>query len=235
MKVLNRVCQILAIILALGALALFFTHFATITSSAGEASFVGAELAFGVKKDVGGTTYEIARSTKILFCFILTALGLGFSAASFKFKGLRYAAPVTGLVSGIFMLVVTLGKPNLFIDTRSLPDVPGDGISYGAGLDRGTLWCAIAILAFAVVAAAYLFIDDYLEVLASKGNKRTIWQHVVAFFKDYKSEIKKIVWPGFKDVLKNTLIVLIMCLVVGAFIWLLDFGLGNLLKLILRT
>ncbi|MBO4433782.1 MAG: preprotein translocase subunit SecE [Clostridia bacterium] len=75
--------------------------------------------------------------------------------------------------------------------------------------------------------------DDYLEAKASKGAKKTIFARVIAFFKDYKSEVKKIVWPGIKDVLKNTLIVLVMCLVVGAFIWLLDFGLGKLLEVIL--
>ncbi|MBQ8267761.1 MAG: preprotein translocase subunit SecE [Clostridia bacterium] len=58
-------------------------------------------------------------------------------------------------------------------------------------------------------------------------------QRVIGFLKDYKSEIKKIVWPGIKDVAKNTAIVLIMCLIVGAFIWLLDLGIGKLIELIL--
>ena len=53
------------------------------------------------------------------------------------------------------------------------------------------------------------------------------------FFRDYKSEYKKIVWPNLKDVLKNTFIVLVMCLIIGALIWIVDFGLGQLLSLIL--
>jgi preprotein translocase subunit SecE len=57
-------------------------------------------------------------------------------------------------------------------------------------------------------------------------------QRVIGFLRDYKSEAKKIVWPGIKMVLKNTLIVIIMCLLVGALIWLLDFGLAKLLELI---
>ena len=48
-----------------------------------------------------------------------------------------------------------------------------------------------------------------------------------------RSEVYPGVWPGIKDVLKNTLIVLVMCLLVGALIWLVDFGLGQLLGLIL--
>ena len=227
MKIVNRICQILAIILSLGALVLFFTKFATITFSGGEASFVGAELGFGIKKTVGEASYDMARSADILFCFFLTAFGLIFSIFSFKSKGLRYAVPVIGLIDGIYMLVIALRKPNLFVDTRPLPDVTK--ITYG----KGVLLAAIALLVFAVAAAAYLFIDDYIEVKASKGAKRTIFKRVIAFFKDYKSEVKKIVWPGIKDVAKNTLIVLIMCLIVGAFIWLLDFGLGKLLEVIL--
>lgn len=227
MKIINRICQILAIALSLGALVLFFTHFATITFSGGDAKFVGAELAFGVKKKIGDASYDMARSADILFCFFLTVFGALFSAFSFKKKGLRYAAPAVGLIAGIYMLVIALSKPNLFVDTRPLPDV--SGVVYG----KFVLFCAIALLAFAVISAAYLLIDDYLEVKASKGSKKTIAKRIATFFKDYKSEVKKIVWPGIKDVVKNTLIVLIMCLIVGAFIWLLDFGLGKLLELLL--
>ena len=53
---------------------------------------------------------------------------------------------------------------------------------------------------------------------------------IAKFFKDLRGETKKIVWPGFRDVVKNTIIVLIMCAIVGALIWLVDLGLGSLLK-----
>ena len=227
MKIINRICQILAILFSLCALALFFTKFAAIAFSGGEASFVGAELGFGIKKTVGDAVYDMARSADILFCFFMTVFGVIFSVLSFKSKGLRYTAPAVGIIDGIYMLVIALSKPNLFVDTRPLPGVTG--VTYG----KGVLLAAIALLVFTVVSAAYLLIDDYLEVKASKGSKRTIFKRIKAFFKDYKSEVKKIVWPGIKDVLKNTLIVLIMCLIVGAFIWLLDFGLGKLLEVIL--
>ncbi|MBR6903037.1 MAG: preprotein translocase subunit SecE [Clostridia bacterium] len=227
MKIVNKICQILAVVLSLGALVLFFTKFATIAFSGGEASFVGAELGFGIKKTIGDATYDMARSADILFCFFLTVFGLIFSIFSFKSKGLRYTVPAVGIIDGVYMLVIALSKPNLFVDTRPLPIV--SSVTYG----KGVLLAAIALILFAIAAAAYLLIDDYLEVKASKGSKKTIFGRIAAFFKDYKSEIKKIVWPGIKEVLKNTLIVLIMCLIVGAFIWLLDFGLGKLLEVIL--
>ena len=45
------------------------------------------------------------------------------------------------------------------------------------------------------------------------------------FFKNLKGEIKKIVWPDFKTVIKNTGIVIAAVIVIGAFIWIIDFAL----------
>ncbi|MBQ1961776.1 MAG: preprotein translocase subunit SecE [Clostridia bacterium] len=124
------------------------------------------------------------------------------------------------------MLVIALSNATKFVDKRPLPAVTS--IEYAPFV----LIAAIALFAFAAAAIAYLLIDDYLEVSAADG-KLTIAKRVVRFFRDYKSEVKKIVWPGIKDVVKNTLIVLIICLIIGAMIWLFDKGLGELLKLIL--
>ena len=44
------------------------------------------------------------------------------------------------------------------------------------------------------------------------------------FFKDYKSEFKKIVWPEKKDTLKQSGIVVAAIVVVGAVIMVLDLG-----------
>ena len=66
------------------------------------------------------------------------------------------------------------------------------------------------------------------------SGKLTIPKRIVKFLKDYKSEFKKIVWPNFRTVMKNTLIVFLMCAAVGLFIWLIDFGLDALLKLIYK-
>ena len=227
MKALNKIFRFLAIALGAASLVLFFTSFATLTSSAGEANLVGAQLAFGSKITVGGAEFNMAISSHILFCFILTALSLVVSIFSFKSKGLRYFAPAVGIIDAVYMLVIALGSPYKFVDYRPLPNV--SSIAYSALV----LIAAILLFAFAASALVYLLIDDYLEVLASNGSKLTIPKRIVRFFRDYKSEIKKIVWPGWKDVLKNTVIVLIMCLLIGAFIWLVDFGLGSLLDWIL--
>lgn len=48
------------------------------------------------------------------------------------------------------------------------------------------------------------------------------------YFRELKSEIKKISWPTAKDTTKNMAVTLVAILVVGVFIWVLDFGLSSL-------
>ena len=123
------------------------------------------------------------------------------------------------------MLVMRLGSADEFVESRPMANVTS--VTYTSF----ALYLVIALFLFVIAAAAYLLIDDYVD--AKKNGKLTIGQRIVRFFRDYKSEVKKIVWPGFKDVMKNTLIVLIMCLLIGILIWVIDFGLGQLLNLVL--
>ena len=54
------------------------------------------------------------------------------------------------------------------------------------------------------------------------------------FFKEVKSELKKVTWPSKKQVIKSTLVVIAAVLVIGVVIWVLDllfsFGLGSIVK-----
>ena len=54
------------------------------------------------------------------------------------------------------------------------------------------------------------------------------WSGICRYFRELKSELKKVVWPTLPQVLKNALIVAICVLVVGVFIWVFDYvaGLG---------
>ena len=63
------------------------------------------------------------------------------------------------------------------------------------------------------------------------------WGAIRRYFRELRSELKKVVWPTPKQVAKNTLIVVCCVLAVGVFIWLFDFvagigieGLINLVK-----
>ena len=61
-----------------------------------------------------------------------------------------------------------------------------------------------------------------------KGNS------IFRFFKEVKSEMKKVVWPTKKQIVNNTLIVFAAVAVIGVFIWVLDllfqFGLFQFIK-----
>jgi len=49
------------------------------------------------------------------------------------------------------------------------------------------------------------------------------WGGICRYFRELRSELKKVVWPTPKQVIKNTLIVLAAVVVVGLFIGLFDF------------
>lgn len=57
---------------------------------------------------------------------------------------------------------------------------------------------------------------------------------VAKYFKDLKSEFKKVVWPTKEQTLNNTAVVLATLVIFGIFVTLCDLGLGALLKLILN-
>ena len=48
------------------------------------------------------------------------------------------------------------------------------------------------------------------------------WGGICRYFRELRSELKKVVWPTPKQVLKNTLIVVVCVLVVGVLLWLFD-------------
>ena len=54
------------------------------------------------------------------------------------------------------------------------------------------------------------------------------WGGICRYFRELRSELKKVVWPTLPQVLKNALIVVLCVLVVGVFIWVFDYvaGLG---------
>ena len=65
--------------------------------------------------------------------------------------------------------------------------------------------------------------------------KRT-WGKVWKYFRELRSELKKVVWPTREQVTKNTLVVAGCSAFVGVLIWLFDFvagiGIEGLIKLV---
>ena len=49
------------------------------------------------------------------------------------------------------------------------------------------------------------------------------WGAICRYFRELRSELKKVVWPTPKQVAKNALVVVACVVVFGVFIWLFDF------------
>ena len=62
-----------------------------------------------------------------------------------------------------------------------------------------------------------------------KGN---IFKRIVRFFKDVKSELKRVTWPTKNQAVKNTVVVLLFLIVIGLFVFLIDLLFQGAAKLI---
>ncbi len=52
--------------------------------------------------------------------------------------------------------------------------------------------------------------------------KMSFFQRITKYVKEVKAEMKKVVWPTFKKIRQNTLVVMLYVLIVGIVIWVLD-------------
>ena len=71
--------------------------------------------------------------------------------------------------------------------------------------------------------------DDKNRKSEKKSDKPGLFERIKKFFKSLKAEFKKIVWPNRSQLVKQTIAVLLISLLLGAFIWLIDFGAKSLI------
>jgi preprotein translocase subunit SecE len=69
--------------------------------------------------------------------------------------------------------------------------------------------------------------SDKKDKKPSKFSPKNIGKGIARFFKDLRGETKKIVWPGRQMVIKSTGVVLASILVIGIFIWAIDFAVSG--------
>ncbi|MBP5289462.1 MAG: preprotein translocase subunit SecE [Clostridia bacterium] len=62
-----------------------------------------------------------------------------------------------------------------------------------------------------------------------KSDKPGFFKRIGNFFRDYKSEMKKIVWYPFKDVVRDTGVVMVSLVISGVLIGVLDLIFTNLI------
>lgn len=70
---------------------------------------------------------------------------------------------------------------------------------------------------------------------SNKKSKKNPFKSIASFFKSVKSEGKKVTWAKPKDVLKNTIVVLIVCVIAGIAIFAVDTVLSQGMGLIKRA
>lgn len=58
-------------------------------------------------------------------------------------------------------------------------------------------------------------------------------EKIIAFFTDVVKEMKKVTWPKRDDLRDSTVIVLVVCLIIAAFVFVVDTAVSELLKRIL--
>ena len=66
--------------------------------------------------------------------------------------------------------------------------------------------------------------------MAEANVKPNLFARMKRWFREMRSELKKVVWPTPKQVMKNCLIVCACVLCVGVFIWLFDFVAGTVIN-----
>ncbi len=72
------------------------------------------------------------------------------------------------------------------------------------------------------------------EVKKQNWFKRA-WAAVCKYFRELRSELKKVVWPTPRQVLKNTLIVTLCVLCVGVLVWAFDYTAERVINALLNA
>ncbi len=136
------------------------------------------------------------------------------------------------LVGGFLTsLILFLSNLDLFSQMKSL----GFGGYVQAFFDKANLTTGKVLFLIGVVA----FILGLVLYLVGRAkckaeNNPVIPAKVSKFFRDTKGEFKKIVWPTFPSVVKNTGVTLAMCALTAVIIVVVDMGLGQLVNLLLN-
>lgn len=231
MKVAKITARIVAVICGIAALAMFFCPIVTII---GNETFElsGFQLAFGMKATSwSNNTVDLYVSAYYTFAFLTVAFSAVMACLSFKKDGYMVSSFVSSIISAILVLLFRFNTPGSYVDFRP---ITGSTVNTREYHPLFFTLLFVLVLASVVLFAVSILVSDYVAVLESKGSKKTIFARFISFIREYKSEIKKIIWPGASTVLKNTIVVLVMCAIVGLLIFLLDSGLVWILDSILK-
>lgn len=135
------------------------------------------------------------------------------------------------LVAGLLTcLILFLSNLDLFSKIGTL----GFGDYVATFFDKANLTSAKTLFFTGLVVLVLGLVLYLVGRSKTKGDEKGLVPgNVKKFFRDTKGEFKKIVWPTFPSVVRNTGVVLAMCAVTAVVIVLVDAGLSLLIKLLL--
>lgn len=102
---------------------------------------------------------------------------------------------------------------------------------------------AAGVIGLAALIAFYMFAEQSLllrviglliaaGIVAFIVYQTALGKRTVSFFRDARTEVRKVVWPNRTETTQTSLTVFVIVLIVGIFLWLLDSLLSMLFRLI---
>ncbi len=138
---------------------------------------------------------------------------------------------IAAIAAVVVMLICVLSNLNMFSDLASM--------GFGAWLDyffakitaqKVCFFIAVAVL----VIGLYCYFSGKAKAKKAGDETKFVPAPIAKYFRDTKGEFKKITWPTFKTVVRNTGVTLAVCAILGLVICLFDAGLGALIDLLLK-
>ena len=81
-------------------------------------------------------------------------------------------------------------------------------------------WVRVALVLLGVVLA--------VAIAATTAVGRSTWE----FFKGSRLELRKVVWPARKETMQITLVVFVMVIIVAVYMWVIDWGLHKIVRVV---
>lgn len=135
-------------------------------------------------------------------------------------------------VAGLLTVLVSfLSSLNIFSDMSALGFNAWIGRFFAPEFITGkkiAFFIAVALFVVGVIC----FIVGRARV-KKNGEQDAKADKSVKFLRDLKGEFKKITWPTFPAVVRNTGVTLVLCIILGLIICVIDLGLGALIDLLL--
>lgn len=140
-----------------------------------------------------------------------------------------------GGVAGLLALLSNLMSSTTDLGIIDNMEVYGVGGYFGRLFDMQYLSAKKIVFFVAIILIIVGLVVYFLgrAKVRSTGEPEKAGARAIKYWRDTKGEYKKIAWPSFKTVVKNTGVTLVMCALAAAFICLVDLGLSSLIDLLL--